>query len=94
MLAVEFDGPLANGFTGEMVYVDKNPKARAVVQGRRCSRAKQLGLNFLAGETVECIEATSEDAFFSLLSKYKRGSSTRGLIDIKSGLKLFDVRVQ
>lgn len=94
MLAVEFDGPFGmGGIAGEMVYVDKHPKAQAVVRGRRMVSAKELGRNFLLGETVQYIEATNESVFFDLLSRYKRHSSTQGLIDMKSGLKLYDVKI-
>jgi hypothetical protein len=94
MIAIEYFGPSGNGgIIGDMVYVDKNPKARAVVQGRRCARATELGTNFLLGETVDYIEATNEDAFFTLLSRCKRHSSSEGLIDIKSGLKLYKTRI-
>ena len=94
MLAVEFDGPFDNGGVyGEMVYVDKNPQARAVVQQRGCASAKELGKNFLTGETVEYIETTDESSFFNLLNRYRRGSSTQGHIDLHSGLRLYNVKI-
>lgn len=92
MLAVEFDGGHGvGGVFGEMVYVDKNPLAQAVVRERGCQRATELGRNFLAGETIDYIDTTDADSFFTLLKTYKRGLSTQGYIDIKSGLKLFNV---
>ncbi len=89
MLAVECDGPDGNGgIYGEMVFVDKNPQSRAIVQG---SKAKGLGSNFLAGETIEYIEESNENIFFGLLSKYQCSSSMQGYVDIKSGLRLWNV---
>jgi len=94
MVAIEFDGPYgAGGVYGEMVYVDKNRSALAVVRDRGCARAGELGRNFLMGETVEYIDTTNEDTFFKLLSTYKRGASTQGLIDVKSGLYLYQVQI-
>jgi len=87
-MAVEFYGPHATGGVyGEMIYVDRNPKVQAVVRGRNCQRATELGRNFLAGETIYYIDTTNERAFSSLLGKYQRELSTEGLIDVKSGLK-------
>mmetsp|Transcript_38235 Transcript_38235/g.68933 ORF Transcript_38235/g.68933 Transcript_38235/m.68933 type:complete len:223 (+) Transcript_38235:601-1269(+) len=95
MLAVEFNAPAQHGssraISSDMVYVDKSPQARAVVRGRRCNNAKDLGTAFLRGETIEYIEATTENAFFDLLSRYKSGSETKGLIDMGSGLKMHSV---
>ena len=92
MLAVEFDGSHGAGdVCGEMVYLDKNPLAQAVVCKRGCQRATELGTNFLAGETIHYIDTTDEIEFFTLLLRYKRGLSTQGYIDLKSGLKLFNV---
>ena len=92
MLAVEFDGGHGvGGVHGQMVYVDKNPLAQAVVRERGCERATELGRNFLAGETIYYIDTTDEDSFFTLLKMYKRRLSTQGYIDLKSGLKLFNV---
>ena len=95
MLAVEFNAPAQHGssraISSDMVYVDKNPQARAVVRGRRCNSAKDLGTAFLRGETIEYIEATTENAFFDLLSRYKTGCGTKGLIDMGSGLKMHSV---
>ena len=95
MLAVEFDGPYGSGgIVGEMVYVDKDKQAQAVVKRRKCAGgAKDLGTNFLMGETVKYIETTDENSFFDLLQKYKRGASTQGLIDMKSGLRLYEVKI-
>ena len=95
MLAVEFDGPYGSGgIVGEMVYVDKDKQAQAVVKRRKCAGgAKDLGTNFLMGETIEYIETTDENSFFDLLQKYKRGASTQGLIDMKSGLRLYEVKI-
>jgi hypothetical protein len=36
------------------------------------------------------IETTDEGKFKALLSKYKKSASTQGMIDIKSGLKLYN----
>ena len=93
MLAVEFDGPDGSGgLVGEMVYVDKDKQA--VVKRRKCAGgAKDLGTNFLMGETVKYIETTDENSFFDLLKKYTRGASTHGLIDMKSGLRLYEVKI-
>lgn len=94
MMAIEFDGPYGNGgIYGEMAYADRDPSAQAVVRGRNCQRATELGRNFLAGETIHHIDTTDEDLFFSLLSKYQRNTSTQGLIDMKSGLKLYSVQI-
>uniref|UniRef100_A0A7S3VG69 Uncharacterized protein n=1 Tax=Chaetoceros debilis TaxID=122233 RepID=A0A7S3VG69_9STRA len=96
MVAVEFNGPCGHGghgIDGDMVYVDKDPLARSVVQRRGCARATELGSNFLMGETVEYIETMNEGAFSNLLNKLKRFSSTQGYIDIKSGLPLHSVRI-
>lgn len=93
MLAVEFDGPFGiGGLLGDMVYADKNPAVKVVWQSRQCT-AKDLGAAFLLGEVVEFIEAKNEQEFESLLSKYKKGASTQGLIDMKSGLKLHSVKI-
>mmetsp|Transcript_23489 Transcript_23489/g.25908 ORF Transcript_23489/g.25908 Transcript_23489/m.25908 type:complete len:96 (-) Transcript_23489:344-631(-) len=93
-MAVEFYGPHATGGVyGEMIYVDRNPKVQAVVRGHNCQRATELGRNFLAGETIYYIDTTNERAFSSLLEKYQRELSTKGLIDVKSGLKLYTVRI-
>ena len=94
MLAVEFDGPYGSGgIVGEMVYVDKEQQAQAAVKRRKCAGgAKDLGTNFLMGETIEYIKTTDENSFFDLLKKYKRGASTQGLIDMKSGLRLYEVK--
>eukprot|EP00979_Chaetoceros_neogracilis_P004148 scaffold728_cov197-Chaetoceros_neogracile.AAC.2 len=94
MMSIEFDGPYGNGgIYGEMVYVDKDPSARAVVQQRGCARATELGRNFLSGETIEYIDTNEEDVFFKLLSQYKRRCSTKGHTDIKSGLRLYNVEI-
>ena len=95
MLAVEFNAPTSGGraISADIVYVDKDPKAQAVVRGRGCRRAMELGEAFLRGETIEYIEAGSEDEFFALLSKYKRGSSTEYLIDMGSGLMMHSVTI-
>lgn len=94
MIAVEFDGPHGDGgIYGEMVYVDKNPKALAVVRERGCQRATELGRNFLMGETIHYIDTTDENSFFNLLNMYKKCLSTQGYVDIKSGLKLFNVNI-
>lgn len=90
MVAVEFDGPSGSGGAAvEMVYADKNPLCKAVWQSRGCN-AKDLGTAFLAGETVEYIEAPDENEFKMLLKRFQRGVRSRGLIDIKSGLKLHE----
>ena len=94
MMAIEFDGPYGNGgIYGEMAYADRDPSAQAVVRGRNCQRATELGRNFLAGETIHYIDTTDEDLFFSILSEYQRKTSTQGLIDVKSGLKLYSVQI-
>jgi hypothetical protein len=94
MLAIEFDGPYGNGgIEGEMVFVDNNTSAQAVVRERRCHRATELGRNFLAGETIQYIDITNESDFFNLLSKYKLQARWEGLIDVKSGLRLYAVRI-
>ncbi|EJK64935.1 hypothetical protein THAOC_14274, partial [Thalassiosira oceanica] len=92
MLAVEFNAPARAGraIEADMVYVDKNPQARAVVQARRCGSAKELGAAFLRGEEFEYMEV-DEAAFFDLLKRYKRGSKTEGLIDMGSGLRMYNV---
>lgn len=93
VMAVEFFGPYGNGGASvEMVYVDRDPNARAVAKSRQCS-AKELGRNFLLGETTEFIEATDEGAFFSVLRKYQQHAKSQGNIDLKSGLKLYKTRV-
>jgi hypothetical protein len=92
MFSIEFDGPLPDGgLYGEMAFVDKNPSAQAVAQQRRCT-STNLGEKFLAGETI-CYIETNEALFFELLKVYKRGASTQELIDLKSGLKLYNVRI-
>ncbi|GFH55448.1 hypothetical protein CTEN210_11924 [Chaetoceros tenuissimus] len=94
MFAIEYDGPHGSaGIYGEMVYVDKNPLALRVVRERGCQRANELGRNFLAGETIRYIDTTDEEAFFGLLMMYKQHLSTQGYIDVKSGLKLFNIQL-
>ena len=94
MLAVEFDGPLGDGgVDGQMVFVDKDPSALTVVRERGCQRATELGRNFLAGETIHYVDTTDESSFFHLLRRYKQCLSTQGYIDLKSGLKLYDVKI-
>ena len=94
MMAIEFDGPLRDGGVyGEMVYVDKNASAQAFVRKRNCKRAAELGKIFLTGETIQYIDTTSESDFFHLLSKYKKISSSTGLIDVKSGLYMYRVKI-
>ena len=94
MLALEFLGPHGGrGITADIVYVDETQRAQAIVRERRCGSAKELGMRFMLGETVEYIEATNEAAFFSLLSKCKRDAHTQGNIDIKVGLKLYHARI-
>mmetsp|Transcript_802 Transcript_802/g.1504 ORF Transcript_802/g.1504 Transcript_802/m.1504 type:complete len:219 (+) Transcript_802:55-711(+) len=94
MIAVEFDGPAAGGgIQGEMVFVDTDASAQAVVKGRKCERATELGRNFLTGETVAYYDTTEESVFFSLLRKYRSAARSRRLIDMKSGLSLYDVTI-
>mmetsp|Transcript_48936 Transcript_48936/g.59016 ORF Transcript_48936/g.59016 Transcript_48936/m.59016 type:complete len:222 (+) Transcript_48936:35-700(+) len=94
MMAIEFDSPHGNGgVNGEMVYADKDRKAQSVVRKRGCERATELGRNFLAGETTHYIDTTDEHIFFRLLDTYCQGKSTQGYIDMKSGLKLYNVRI-
>ena len=94
MFAIEYDGPHGtSGIYGEMVYVDKNPLALRVVRERGCQRANELGRNFLAGETIRYVDTTDEEAFFGLLMMYKQHLSTQGYIDVKSGLKLFNIHL-
>lgn len=92
MLAVEFFGPSGNrGASVEMVYVDDDRSAQTLVQQRGYSSAKEAGRNFLLGETTEYIEATSYGVFQSLLDRYKRRIRSKGgLIDVKSGLRLYE----
>lgn len=92
MIAIEFDGPLGSGGVyGEMAFVDKTASVQALVRRRRC-KATDLGKSFLAGETIHYIQ-TDPKQFFDLLKRYKRGATTQGLIDLKSGLKLYNVRI-
>lgn len=92
MIAIEFDGPLGSGGVyGEMAFVDKTSSVQALVRRRRC-KAIDLGKSFLAGETIHYIQ-TDPKQFFDLLKRYKRGATTQGLIDLKSGLKLYNVRI-
>lgn len=94
MLAIEFDGPaVGGGVEGEMVFVDTNREAQGVVKGRKCQRATELGRNFLSGETVVYYDTADEKVFFALLSKYKQRARSRNLIDVKSGLHLYDVTI-
>lgn len=94
MLAIEFDGPTpGGGVCGTMTYVDRDTKSQAVVRDRRCDQARELGANFLAGETIEYFETLDEAVFFALLRQYKTAARTAGLIDIKSGLKLFEISI-
>lgn len=94
MISIEFDGPYGNGGVyGVMVFVDKCPTAQAVVRDRGCQRATELGRNFLAGETVQYTDTTNEADFFSLLSRYKMQARTQGHIDLKSGMRLYDVTI-
>ena len=94
MISIEFDGPYGNGGVyGVMVFADKCPTAQAVVRDRGCQRATELGRNFLAGETIQYIDTTNENVFFSLLSKYKMQARTQGHIDLKSGMRLYDVTI-
>ena len=87
MLAVEFYGPLPNrGIDGEMVFVDK-PIGRN-------RKAIDLGRIFLEGETIRYIKAKNENDFFRRLSKYKQGLSSKGLIDVKSGLPIYIVKIR
>ena len=93
MLAVEFNAPARAGRAAieeDMVYVGKNPQARAMVQARRCGSAKELSAAFLRGEEFEYMEV-DEASFFDLLKRYKRGSKTEGLIDMGSGLRMYNV---
>mmetsp|Transcript_61495 Transcript_61495/g.150519 ORF Transcript_61495/g.150519 Transcript_61495/m.150519 type:complete len:123 (-) Transcript_61495:664-1032(-) len=93
MVAIEFDGPYGQGgIDGEMVYADKNPACQAVWQGRGCT-PRDLGANFLAGETIEFISADNENDFKILLKQCQRKMISRGLIDIKSGLKLHEGQI-
>ena len=93
MIAIEFDGPYANsGVYGEMVFVDRSTSAQSVVRDRGCQRATELGRNFLAGETIQYID-THEVDFFALLSKYQVQARSQGHIDIKSGLRLYNVAI-
>eukprot|EP00594_Rhizosolenia_setigera_P017578 CAMPEP_0178975874 /NCGR_PEP_ID=MMETSP0789-20121207/23469_1 /TAXON_ID=3005 /ORGANISM="Rhizosolenia setigera, Strain CCMP 1694" /LENGTH=76 /DNA_ID=CAMNT_0020664797 /DNA_START=91 /DNA_END=317 /DNA_ORIENTATION=- len=76
MIAIEFDGPFNDtGVMGEMVFVDRDRRAQAVVRDRGCARAGELGRNFLTGETIKYIDTTNEDAFFRLLCRYKLNCS-------------------
>ncbi|CAJ1960400.1 unnamed protein product [Cylindrotheca closterium] len=96
MIAIEFDGPDGGGgICGEMTYVDNDKKAQAVVKGRGCVQARQLGRNFLSGESIIYYNTSQESVFFDLLMKYKRGASSSGggMIDMKSGLPLFEVTI-
>lgn len=94
MIAIEFDGPFNDtGVMGEMVFVDRDRRAQAVVRDRGCARAGELGRNFLTGETIKYIDTTNEDDFFRLLFRYKLNCSTQGYIDIKSGLRLFKIKI-
>ncbi|OEU08011.1 hypothetical protein FRACYDRAFT_250231 [Fragilariopsis cylindrus CCMP1102] len=83
MLAVEFDGPYGSG--GLVGCCQETQKC--------AGGAKDLGTHFLMGETVKYIKTTDENSFFDLLQKYKRGASTQGLIDMKSGLRLYEVKI-
>ena len=57
--------------------------------------AKEAGRNFLLGETTEYIEATTYGAFQTLLDRYKRRLRSRGgLIDMKSGLRLYEGHIE
>ncbi|CAJ1960398.1 unnamed protein product [Cylindrotheca closterium] len=95
MIAIEFDGPVGQGgVCGEMTFVDNDKKAQAVVKGRECAEARELGRNFLAGEATVYYNTSQERVFFDLLQKYKRGASSKGLIDMKSGLPIFDVTIR
>ena len=74
---------------GAPLYDDRS--AQTLVQQRGYSCAKEAGRNFLLGETTEYIEATSYGVFQSLLDRYKRRIRSKGgLIDVKSGLRLYE----
>ena len=94
MLAIEFDGPHGSGgVEAEMVFVDKEKSAQAVVRKRNCRRATELGRNFLTGETIQYIDTTSETDFFRLLSRYKVQARWGGNTDVKSGLRLYSAMI-
>lgn len=93
MVAVEFMGPFQNGgATVDMVYADKNPQCQAVWQQRGCT-PRDLGAAFLTGETIEFIETDDEGEFKSFLKHCQTAARTQGLIDIKSGLKLYNAQI-
>jgi hypothetical protein len=94
MVALEFMGPVGNngGVEADMVYADKNPMCQAVWQQRGCT-PRDLGAAFLMGETIEFIETNDEGDFKNLLKKYQQDARTEGLIDIKSGLKLYNTKI-
>ena len=83
MMAIEFDGPLQNGgIYGEMAYVFKGNSRSLVSQG----------IKFLNGETFDHIKCDEND-FISLLSKYNKQARFTGQTDVKSGLRLYSVRI-
>ena len=92
MLAVEFFGPRGEGEAEvEMVYTDDDRSAQTLIKQRKYSNAKEAGRNFLLGETTEYIEATTYGSFQSLLGRYQRRIRSKdGLIDMKSGLRLYE----
>lgn len=83
MMVIEFDGPLQNGgIEGEMGYVFKGNSRTLVSQGKR----------FLNGETFDHITCDEND-FISLLSKYNKQARFTGQTDMRSGLRLYSVRI-
>ena len=82
VIAIEFDGPLQNGgIYGEMAY-DKRTRGGATA----------AGIRFLDGETYQHIRCNASE-FDSLLSRYSRQARWTGDTDVKSGLRLYQVRI-
>ncbi len=82
VIAIEFDGPLQNGgIYGEMAY-DKRTRGGATA----------AGIRFLDGEAYQHIKCNASE-FDSLLSKYSRQARWSGDTDVKSGLRLYQVRI-
>jgi len=96
MVAIEFYGPYSgDGIQGEMVCIDKgnHRNAQAILKERKCQKGTELGRFFLLGEKTEYIEVTSDATFFKLLGVYQRTASSKGYVDVKSGLPIHDVKI-
>ena len=97
MIAIKFSGVFQfDGVQGTMVFIDKwDKKGKAMIKERNVTYGRELGRLFLYNLRTQYILCNNERSFVKLVDNYTRTSkkARHGLIDKKSGLRVYDIRL-